>query len=102
MSTIANIYHDTTMLDGYSWLEQQANSIHGALHAMPEVGEWPYDCYVRGARDDNYIIKHFCEGDVKTWVFPNRKDYTEVLTQLRAEACEGLEGSVDGYGGVTV
>ncbi len=82
-TTICNVYNDYTMLDGYSWAEQQANSIHGTLYADPSIGDWPYVVYVRGARDDSYIIKQFCEHDVTTWVFPNRADYTAKLKELR-------------------
>lgn len=76
---------DYTPLDGYAWLEQQARSIHGPLHAMPEAGDWPYVCYARGARGDNFIIKEFCEHDVKTWIFTDRDAYTAALSSLKNE-----------------
>ena len=76
-------YFDYTMLDGYAWAEQQANSKHGALYADPSIGDWPYLVVVRGARDDKYIIREFCEHDVKTWVYTDRNEYTEHLKQLR-------------------
>lgn len=80
---IANIYYDTTMLDGYSWAEQQANSVHGTLFADPNIGEWPYNIVVRGARDDCFIIKQFVEGDVTTWVYTQRSEYTKALKEMR-------------------
>lgn len=74
---------DYTMLDGYAWAEHQASSIHGALHADPSIGDWPYMVVVRGARDDKFIIKEFCEHDVKTWVYTDRKEYSDHLNSLR-------------------
>lgn len=101
-NTVANVYKDYTGLDGYAWAEQQANSIHGALHADPAIGDWPYVVVVRGCRDDVYIIKEFCEHDVTTWVYVDKAEYTAHLTKLRADAAEGCESSVDGYNGLTV
>lgn len=76
---------DYTMLDGYAWAEQQANSIHGALHADPAMGEWPYLVIVRGNRQGKYVIKQYCEHDVSTWVYTEseRDQYTNHLKQLR-------------------
>lgn len=78
---------DYTGLDGYAWAEQQAQSIHGPLHADPSMGEWPYLVIVRGKRDDKYIIKEFCEHDVKTWVYEasERNEYTARLDEMRAK-----------------
>lgn len=85
-TTVANIYEDYTILEGYAWLQQQANSIHGALNAVPELGDWPYVCYVAGQREDVYVVKEFCEHDVKTWVFPNKQDYSDLLKSLKESA----------------
>lgn len=76
---------DYTMLDGYAWAERQANSIHGALHPDPTIGDWPYSVVVRGKRQDKYIIKEFTEHDVKTWIYTEdeREEYTNHLVELR-------------------
>ena len=76
-------YFDYTILDGYAWIEQQTKSIHGGLHTIPEYGDWPYLIAMNGARDDRYIIKEFCEHDVKTWVFTDREEYTKALNYFR-------------------
>lgn len=79
-------YADYTMYDGYTWAEVQARQ---GLTAMPEVGEWPYNIYVRGVNSEsgNYIIKEFTEHDVKTWIYTDTPDgkeqYTHHLKQLR-------------------
>lgn len=82
-------YREYTPLDGYAWIEQQANSIHGKLEAKPELGDWPYNCVVAGKRGNQWIIKNFCEHDVNTWLFNNVGDYLLTLEELKAFA--GLE-----------
>lgn len=76
-------YFDYTILDGYDWIQQQTGSIHGKLYVMAEYGDWPYVAAVRGARDDKYIIKEYCEHDVKTWVFTDKNEYTQALNYFR-------------------
>lgn len=80
-------YTDYTLLDGYAWAEQQAHSVHGPLHVDESIGDWPYLVVARGARDDKYIIKEFCEHDVKTWVYQEneRDEYTAHLEYMRKE-----------------
>ena len=98
-------FYDYTMLDGYAWAEVQAKR---GYRANPAFGEWPYNIIANGrnAENETYVIKEYTEHDVKTWIYSNsdegREEYTNHLNQLHADACEGLDGSVDGYGKVTV
>lgn len=97
-------FYDYTMLDGYTWAEVQNKR---GYWANPSFGEWPYNIIVNGRNSENgsYVIKEYTEHDVKAWIYSNdaggREEYTHHLNQLHADACDGLEGSIDGYGRVT-
>lgn len=81
-------FYNYTMYDGYDWMTLQSK--HG-YWSNPKYGDWPYVCFANGRNAENstYIIKEFCEHDVKTWIYSNddegREEYAHHLEQLNQE-----------------
>lgn len=66
--------------DGYSMMAALQDS---GWRALPEIGDWPYKVYLAWARDEEFALAHYCEGDFAVEVFDGRDAANDALRLLR-------------------
>lgn len=67
---------DYTAQDGYDWINRQYDF---GYNTNPAYGDWPYLAIVTGVSRNtgHYVVKEYCEHDVRVWIYANDKDGKE-------------------------